>query len=55
MRDGLMVIPKGKDLFPEQDKTIRAIHWAGGKVDTKMNYRVYFQQEVQNYIDEILK
>jgi hypothetical protein len=55
MRDGLMVIPKGKDLFPEQDKTIRCIHWAGGNVDTKMNYRVYFQQEVQNYIDEILK
>ncbi len=55
MRDGLMVIPKGKDLFPEQDKTIRAIHFAGGKVDVKMNYKIYFNEECSEYMDSLIK
>ena len=55
MKDGLMVIPKGKDLFPEQDKIIRCIHWAGGALDVKMNYRIYFNDECSAYLDTITR
>ncbi len=55
MQDGKIVIPKGKDLFPEQDKIIRAIHWARGNMDVKMNYKIYFNEECSDYIDNLLK
>lgn len=53
MENGLIVLKKSFDNFPERDKVIRLIHWAGGNADIKMNYRVYFNQEVQDYIFKI--
>lgn len=55
MKDGNVVLPKGADGYPEADKIIKVIHWAGGAGETKMNYRAYFNEEVQDFITEIMK
>ena len=55
MKDGRIVILKGKDLFPECDKVIRCIHWAGGQMDVKMNFRAFFNEECSDYIAGLLQ
>jgi lipopolysaccharide biosynthesis glycosyltransferase len=55
MKDGLMVIPKGKDMFPAVDKTLRIIHYAGGEAGIKGNYKIYFNDECSAYIDSLIK
>lgn len=55
MRDGVMVIPKAVNMFPERDKILRVCHWAGGNNDVKMNYRAYFNEECSDYIEGLLK
>jgi hypothetical protein len=50
MENGLITLKKGKDFYPEKDKIIRALHWAGGNQDIKMNYRAFFSEEVSDYI-----
>jgi hypothetical protein len=49
----VMVLPQGREGYPEQDKIIRVVHWAGGNEDIKMNYKVYFSDEVSSYLDEL--
>ena len=53
---------RGKDLvlppvdgYPDKEKIIKAIHFAGGNTPNKMNYRLYFQPEVIKYIDNLVK
>jgi len=53
MENGLITLKKGADRYPERDKVIRAIHFAGGNLDVKMNYRAYFSEEVSDYISKI--
>jgi len=55
MRDGYITLPKGKDMFPERDKVIRCIHWAGGEQGVKMNYHAYFNDECSAYLDTLVK
>ncbi len=55
MKDGHIVIPKGKDLFPERDKILRVCHYAGGDAGVKMNYRISFNDACSEYIDSLLK
>ncbi len=55
MKDGLIVVSAAKDLFPEKDKILRCIHFAGGNIDVKMNYRAYFSEECSDYIASLLK
>lgn len=55
MHKGLMVIPKNPNMFPAQDKVVRCIHWAGGNMDVKMNYRAYFNDECSDYIESLIK
>jgi len=45
-----VVLPKGKDNYPDRDLLIKAYHWAGGAYEKKMNYDVYFKGEVLDYI-----
>lgn len=55
IKDGQMVLPKGKDHYPQEEKIIKAIHWGGGNTHPKLNYKVYFQEDCIEYIDTILK
>jgi lipopolysaccharide biosynthesis glycosyltransferase len=53
MRDGEMVIPKGKDGYPDTDTVVKVLHWAGGKDEPKLNYRLYFTEECITYLNKI--
>ena len=52
----LVLPPVTDDLgtYPDKEKIIRAIHWAGGQVG-KMNYRLHFQPEVCQRLDELVR
>jgi hypothetical protein len=54
MRDNLIVIPKGKDMFTMMDKVLRVIHWAGGEAGVKMNYKIFFNDECSAYLDSLI-
>jgi hypothetical protein len=49
--DNKFIVPKGTDGFPEMEKEIKVIHWAGGNDSPKMNYRLYFQEDVIKRLD----
>ena len=38
-----------------KEKVIKLIHWAGGNIPNKMNYRIHFKPEVTKYIDNLIK
>lgn len=46
-----LVLPQAGDGYPEMDKKIKVIHWAGGEEAQKMNYRLYFQEDVIKRLD----
>ena len=46
MRGEDIVVPKGQDNFPTEDKIVKMIHWGGGNTGVKMNYRAFFQEPV---------
>lgn len=54
MKNGLITLLPTADGFPEREKTVRIIHFAGGNEGIKMNYKIKFNEEVSNYIDGIL-
>lgn len=55
LRGGKLILPKADDKYPERDKEIKIIHWAGGGLEQKMNYRAYFNEEVISYLDGLVK
>jgi hypothetical protein len=52
-RDGKyhVVLPKGPDNYPDRELLIKAYHWAGGQYERKMNYHIYFPDEICDYIE----
>jgi lipopolysaccharide biosynthesis glycosyltransferase len=55
VRDNSIVLPQGPDGYPDSDKTIKVIHFAGGDTGPKMNYKIYFSEECITYIDNLVK
>ena len=57
MRDGKLILPKGKENYPEADKEIKVLHSAGGGSEKKIgdNYRILFKEEVIKYIEKLIK
>jgi len=69
MKDGQLILPPTKELanravfagpFVEwppdgKERVIKIIHWAGGNMPNKMNYRIHFQPDVVKYLDKLLK
>lgn len=53
LKDKQLILPKGEQ-WPDRDKIIRAIHWAGGNSPDKMNYRITFQDDVIERLDELV-
>ena len=51
MRGKDIVLPKEQGVCDE-DKKIKAIHWAGGQIP-KMNFHTYFNQEVVKRLEEL--
>ena len=58
LRGEELVLPPTTDelgTYPDREKIIRAIHWAGGNQAGKMNYRLHFQPNVCKRLDELVK
>ena len=53
--DNKMVLKKNEEWPIDGDKTIVAIHFAGGNDPKKGNYRLYFKPEVIKYLDGLIK
>lgn len=49
--DGKVIIPKAEDGYPDRDKEVHVIHFAGGNDSKKMAYRTAFSEEMISYID----
>lgn len=49
-----LVLPKGSE-WPDRDKYIKVIHYAGGEAADKMNYRIHFREPVIKWLDKLLK
>lgn len=47
--------PKDEQPWPDKDKYIKVIHWAGGNTPDKMNFRIHFQPEVIKKLEELVK
>lgn len=54
LKDEALVLLKGEE-WPDKDKIIRCIHWAGGNSPDKMNYKIRFSEEVVARLDELIK
>lgn len=55
LKNGEIVIPRGEDGYPDREVKLKALHWAGGQGELKMDYQKCFNEEVIEYIDTILK
>lgn len=53
--DGKLILPKADDMYPEADKEIKVMHWAGGGNEPKLNYRITCSEEVIKYLDKLVK
>lgn len=51
MKDGKMILPRSIEGYPERDKELKILHWAGGNNGIKMNYKTYFNQDCITYLD----
>lgn len=58
LKDGGPVLPPvidGDTTYPDKERKIKVIHWAGGAIGGKMKYRLHFQPEVCEFIDNLIK
>lgn len=55
LKDKQVILPRGTDNYPDRDTVLKVIHWAGGGFEKRMNYKAYFQPEVSDYIDTLIK
>lgn len=49
-----MVVPRGNDNYPDHDMVLKVIHWAGGNMGEKMEYRKYFSEECIRRLDYLV-
>ena len=54
LKDGEVIIPKGETGYPDSDIVLKMWHTAGGAEEKKRNYRIYFNDSVQKYIEWLI-
>jgi hypothetical protein len=54
LKNGELVLPTSPEGYPNEEKIIKVIHWAGGANEPKFNYRIYFSEECSAYIDGLI-
>ncbi len=54
LRGNELVLPKGEE-WPDKDKKIKVIHWAGGSGLPKMNLGPFFKIEVADWLETLIK
>jgi len=55
LKDKKVIIPKNDTGIPKVDTELKVIHWGGGNIGNKLNYRVFFNEEVSDFIDTVIK
>lgn len=55
LRENKLILPKNEDRYPERDREIKVMHWAGGENAQKMNYRTTCSDEVVAFLDKLVK
>lgn len=56
IRGDELILPKAEDRYPERDKKIKVMHFAGGQANkNKMKYRLYCSEQVIEYLDRLVK
>jgi len=56
LKDGKLVLPAGDDKYPDHDKEIKVMHFAGGQNNPeKMNYRLFCSEEVISHLDGLIR
>lgn len=53
LRGDDLVLPKNGEWPEKEDKTIKAIHWAGGNEPNKMNFKLSFKPEVVKRLEAL--
>ena len=54
LRNGKVIVPRGQDNYPDHDMEVKAWHSAGGGMEKKLNYRVFFNEELIKHIDYLI-
>jgi len=54
VKDKKVILPRGKDNYPDRDVEIKIWHSAGGAGEKKLNYRVYFNEDVIQHINWLI-
>ncbi len=49
-----LMLEKTADEYPNRDIQLRCIHWAGGNTPNKLNYRLFFNDEVCKRLDYLV-
>ncbi len=52
--NGKVILPRGKDGYPDRDITVKAWHTAGGGNEPKLAYRLFFNEELIKHIDYLI-
>ncbi len=53
LKDGQVIIPKGEDNYPDRDTVLKVLHQAGGQ-EKKMNWRTWFSEDMQEYVEWLI-
>ena len=53
MKGDKLILPEN-DQYPEEDKEIKVIHFGGGKDAVKMNYKIFFKEDVIKRLDYLV-
>lgn len=54
LNNGDVIIPRGKDGYPDRDTILKVFHTAGGSNEVKLNYRIYFNEKMISYIEWLI-
>lgn len=55
LEDNKLYLYPNQHGYPESKKEIKVLHWAAGNVPNKLNYRLYFTEDIIERIDFLIK
>jgi hypothetical protein len=55
LQDDKLVLPKSENKYPDADTEIKVLHWAGGNLPNKLNYRLFFNEDVIERLDYLTR
>lgn len=54
LKDNKLILPQAPNNYPEMEKEIKVLHWGGGADPKKMNYRIFFNEDVIKRLDYLI-